>query len=132
MSHASTTVGMESRQKTLRRLLSTEVLSEAVPGAKIGQSSLDGSLERPAVSIDPNSRQQEQKAYRIHFSVIDKNRSWTRGTKRSFRWYEPLWLLECVLLCFIGMVAFHSLCEIFRPTVFYLRYHALVDNGTKF
>ena len=28
-----------------------------------------------------------QEIYRLHFSIIDKTRSWMRGTKRSIRWY---------------------------------------------
>lgn len=40
-----------------------------------------------SVSHERDSVLHIQRAYRVHFSVIDKTRSWSRGTKRSIRWY---------------------------------------------
>jgi hypothetical protein len=33
-----------------------------------------------------NNISHDQRVYRVHFSIVDKNRSWMRGTKRSIRW----------------------------------------------
>jgi hypothetical protein len=38
------------------------------------------------ISFDENFYH-DQRVYRLHFSIVDKNRSWMRGTKRSIRWY---------------------------------------------
>jgi hypothetical protein len=60
-----------------------------------GSCRVDSSIPSTEHEMRPQQSHQ-QKAYRIHFSVIDRNRSWIRGTKRSIRWYVVVVVVGCI------------------------------------
>ena len=51
------------------------------------QNSVANEMINHAIIVHDSRLYLGQEVYRLHFSIIDKNRSWMRGTKRSIRWY---------------------------------------------
>jgi hypothetical protein len=82
--------GEKDRTKPLYHVVSAAGGSmEVLPVVRIRQSPTDERGDyHSAVPIEHDALLKQQNAYRIHFSIIDKSRSWMRGSKRSFRWYE--------------------------------------------